>query len=133
MKMRGLALFAAAMVLVSTNGAVAQTRQPNNSAKSSTGARLSKAIEQASQSREFYSTAKANDADGIRKLLGKYGFSDPIEVGCNSDQCVPNYTGFCVWAPVYVYYPKPPYSWPNNGHYVLWLICDPGMTGWQTD
>ena len=87
---------------------------------------------------EFRDATKPFNTDRIRELLLSYGMSRSVQVYDGPmNNIVPGgpYTN-CFASATKVYYPNPPYSWPNHWRTIILIICDNsggGTTGFGWD
>lgn len=74
---------------------------------------------------EFRDALKPRNTVKIKALLLSYGLSENVSVYDGPmDNTVPGgpYTN-CYPAAIKVYYPNPPYSWPNHPRVIIIIIC----------
>lgn len=83
---------------------------------------------------EFRDALKPKNTEQIRGLLLSYGLSDQVKVYDHPmNNTVPGgpYTN-CYSSAIHVYYPNPPYSWPNNPRTIVIIICE-NVAGGSSD
>ncbi|HZF97497.1 MAG TPA: hypothetical protein VEY92_04525 [Pseudoxanthomonas sp.] len=116
-------------ILIGGN-ALAQHReavQPNNDDRTDSPSlgEVGVVLDFANAQREFRDVLRPKNTREIRELLLSYGLPDTVNVYDGPMEVpVPGspYTN-CYLAPITIYYPNPPHSWPNNPRIIILTMC----------
>lgn len=129
--LRMLAVAGAALATVlagSTHAQESRTAAPIEAApvaaRGITMVQAGRAIDRANRMPEFQKALRPDNLAEIQSILVAAGLPKSVPVKyAPMDNLNPTGSFNCVTAPITVYYPNPPYSWPNTWRTIIIVIC----------